>query len=205
MKKKQSTVIQYILNLLVILIIIYFGYSAYSLQDDKFDQLKNAFDDETAKNQMLREELDLLKLENDKVQMYIEQAGQFHLDEMDQLMTSSDRKISQMRELLSHLSDIEVRHGKILSYTQTDQLVLEVDFEGETVEGYTQMVQVTAETSVFLIDVIGPTRAEQANLVELLDSALTAPIPQYEQFTFIFVNGKLIQIYQGQSELSFDS
>jgi hypothetical protein len=110
-----------------------------------------------------------------------------------------------MRELLSQLSDIEVRHGKILSYTQTDQLALEVDFEGETVEGYTQMLQVTAETSVFLIDVIGPTRVEQENLVELLDSALSALIPQYEQFTFVFVNGKLIQIYQGQSELSFDS
>lgn len=201
MKKKQSTVIQYILNLLVILIIIYFGYSAYSLQDDKFDQFKNAFDDETAKNQVLREELDLLKLENDKVQTYIEQASQFHLDEMDQLMTSNDRKIGQMRELLSHLSDIEVRYGKILSYTQTDQLTLEVDFEGETVEGYTQMVQVPVETSVFLIDVIGPTRAEQANLIELLDGALTVPVPQYEEFTFVFVNGKLIQIYQGQYEL----
>lgn len=201
MKKKQSTVIQYILSFLVVLTIIYFGSSAYSLQDDKFDQLENAFDDETAKNRALREEVDALKLENDKVQTYIEQANHFHLDEMDQLITSNDRKIGQMRELLSHLSDIKVRHGKILSYIQTDQFILEVDFEGEVVEGYTQMVQVSAETSVYLIDVIGPRSVEQANLVELLDSALTVPIPQYEQFTFVFVNGKLIQIYQGQSEI----
>jgi hypothetical protein len=205
MKMQYRKMIQFALIGLTLLTFIYFGYSMFVLQDDKFDQLKNAFDDETAKNQALREEVAALKLENDKVQTYIEQASQFHLDEMDQLMTSNDRKIGQMRELISHLSDIEVRHGKILSYTQTDQLALEVDFEGETVEGYTQMVQVSEETSVFLIDVIGPIRAEQANLLELLDSALTAPIPHYEQFTFVFVNGKLIQIYQGQSELSFDS
>ncbi len=201
MKKQQGTMLKYILILLVILSISYFGFSLYSLQDDKIDQLKISLDDEAAKNQALREDLDALKLENDKVQTYIEQANQFHLDEMDQLITSNNRKISQMRELISYLSDIEVIHGKILSYKETDQLVLEVDFEGETVEGYTQMLQVTAETSVFLIDVIGATRVEQSNLVELLDSALSVPIPQYETFTFVFVHGKLIQIYQGQHEL----
>ena len=201
MKKQQNTVIKFILISLVILTISYFGFSLYSIQDDKIDQLKIALEDEATKNQALREEVDALKLENDKVQTYIDLANQFHLDEMDQLMTSNDRKISQMNELLSQLSDIEVRDGKILSYSQTNQLTLEVDFEGETVEGYTQMVKVPAETSVYLIDVIGPRRAEQANLVELLDSALTVPIPQYEQFTFVFVNGKLIQIYQGQSEI----
>ncbi len=201
MKMQQSTMLKYILILLVILTISYFGFNAYSFQVGKIDQLKIALDDEAAKNKALREEVEALKLENDKVQTYIELASRFHLDEMDQLMTSNERKIGQMRELISHLSDIEVRHGKILSYTQTEQLALEVDFEGETVEGYTQMVQVPAETSVFLIDVIGPTRVEQENLVELLDSALSASIPQYEQFTFVSVNGKLIQIYQGKNGL----
>ena len=203
MKKQQSTMIKFTLIGLTILIFIYFGYNVYSFQVGKIDQLKIAIEDEAAKNQALREDVDALKLENDKVQTYIEQVEQFHIDEMDQLIKLNDRKISQMSERLSHLTDIEVRHGKILSYTQTDQLALEVDFEGETVERYTQMLQVTAETSVFLIDVIGPTRVEQENLVELLDSQ-SVPIPQYETFTFVFVNGKLIQIYQGQHELSFD-
>lgn len=205
MRKQHSTMIKSILTLLVILTISCLGYSIYRFQDDKINQIRSALEEETVKNQVLREELDLLKLENDKAQTYIALASRFHLDEMNQLMTSNDRKISQIHELLSQLSDIEVRHGKILSYTQTDQLALEVDFEGETVESYTQMLQVTAETSVFLIDVIGPTRVEQENLVELLDSALSASIPQHEQFTFVFVNGKLIQIYQGQNVLSFDS
>ena len=122
MKKQYSTMIKFTLFGFALLTIIYFGYNAYSFQVGKVDQLIIALDDEAAKNQALREELDLLKLENDKVQTYI---NQFHLDEMDQSITSNNRKISQMRELISHLSDIEVRHGKILSYTQTDQLALE--------------------------------------------------------------------------------
>jgi len=201
MRKQHSTMIKSILTLLVILTISYLGYSIYRFQDDKVNQIRSALEEETVKNQVLSEELDLLKLENDKVQTFIDQVEQFHIDEMDQLITLNDRKISQMSERLSHLTDIEVRHGKILSYTQTDQLVLEVDFEGETVEGVTQMVQVTAETSVYLIDTIGPTRAEQANLIELLDGTLSTTIPQYETFTFIYVNDKLIQIYQGETEL----
>ena len=187
--------------LLAIMGISFWGYIAYSLQVDKIDNLKIALDAENAKTEVLREEVDAIKLENNKIKNAINQLNQLHLDEMDQLLTSNERKLSQIRELLSQLSDIKVRQGKILNYTQTDQFVLEVDFEDEIDDGDSHMIQIPAETSVFVIDVIGPIRVNQANLIELLDSTLSTTAPQYEIFTFIYVNDKLIQIYQGQIEL----
>ena len=187
--------------LLAIMGISFWGYIAYSLQVDKIDNLKIALDAENAKTEVLREEVNAIKLENNKIKNAIDQLNQLHLDEMDQLLTSNERKLSQIRELLSQLSDIEVRQGKILNYTQTDQFVLEVDFEDEIDDGDSHMIQIPAETSVFVIDVIGPIRVNQANLIELLDSTLSTTAPQYEIFTFIYVNDKLIQIYQGQIEL----
>ena len=187
--------------LLAIMGISFWGYIAYSLQVDKIDNLKIALDAENAKTEVLREEVDAIKLENNKIKNAIDQLNQLHLDEMDQLLTSNERKLSQIRELLSQLSDIEVRQGKILNYMKTDQFVLEVDFEDEIDDGDSHMIQIPAETSVFVIDVIGPIRVNQANLIELLDSTLSTTAPQYEIFTFIYVNDKLIQIYQGQIEL----
>lgn len=126
------------------------------------------------------------------MQSDIDWISAYNVGEMSQEIVMNHRKISAISELLDVFSNISIFKGKVVSYTDSVTYVVEVELDKEQILSAMSSNKVVGKDDAIAL-------ANDAHLwITIPPDAVFYP------YSSVFVEDQLVQIYQGDFDLSND-
>lgn len=183
-------------------------------QNNRIDDLAVKLDGVTLESHKVNEEIAKLSSANEKLQKELEWIKAYNVDEMAQEITLNNRKISAMSELFDKFSNISICKGKVVSYTNGEAFVVEVELDADQEQSLIFMsdnksnikvlhqethlwATIPTDVTFYAVDQYGFAATESGQFNELVTSDLSGTLKQFHPYSFVFVDDQLIQIYQG--------
>lgn len=170
-------------------------------QKNRIDDLAVKLDGVTLESHKANEEIAKLSSANEKLQKELEWIKAYNVDEMAQEVTLNNRKISAISELLDQFSNISIFKGKVVSYTDSEAFVVEVELEKGADKVLSnkahQWIIIPPDAVFYAVDTLGFREMEKGQFNELIKSDLSGTLKQFYSYSFVFVDDQLVQIYQG--------
>lgn len=122
---------------------------------------------------------------------------EYEAPEMSQAIIAKDYRIAQLEDLLSKVGDVVRLSGTVqdMRVLPGGTIQIQIKTKDQQADENNLLLEVPKSCGIYFVDNIGLQPSTLEAFMEKTESELSEPF--YDQYTFIFVKGRLAQIVQG--------